>query len=178
MGSDPETDLLGSQIDPASWPSDLHAVADWITEDVAQRLYASRQDLVEAASDEDDRSPAVAAVNAEVLAIIRDLRAIGTTLRSGPRTGTAARVEGLTTRVADRCESAQALIAQSAQLVTRSGRLLAESERLRSDALRLRLNTVPRNVPQRSTVTRTAGGRGSHTGARWRRVPAGTLGAS
>ncbi|CAB4904244.1 unannotated protein [freshwater metagenome] len=156
--------------DPAGWPTDLHAAADWLTEDVVQRLCAMRQDLAETAPLDAQQHEALTAVRARVLSIIDDLRDLGTTLRSGPLAGSAEQIDALTSRVADHCEGARALMAQSMQLTVHHGRLAAESVRLGRDAVALRAAAAPRDAPRRSSTRSTALRRSACTDARWRRT--------
>lgn len=115
--------------------------ADWITEDVAQRLYASRQDIADVVAG----LPVAAADGAEevrdqLLHIIRNLKDLADHLRA--RTG-ADEVPGelaeYATAVARECESARVLIARCSETLTEDQRIRAEGERLARDGRRLQL---------------------------------------
>jgi hypothetical protein len=59
----------------------LQAYADWMTEDVAQRLYAARQDLAEVLTVSLEDATEIDAVRIRLMAIIRSLHETAGVLR-------------------------------------------------------------------------------------------------
>lgn len=100
-------------------PTDLHVtgaphgaeataagLAEWITEDLLQRLYAARQDLAEAA-ERDPRGAARAEESREaLLEVIRRLRETATRLLDEPAGPPSTRAERLAADVARECREA------------------------------------------------------------------------
>lgn len=96
------------------------AYADWMTEDVAQRLYAARQDLADAADRTPDDAVEIAAVRDRLMSIVRGLHEIAGVLRAD-RDGAPPleRVEELAGRVERHCLDAEALMARGLSLIDR-----------------------------------------------------------
>jgi len=98
----------------------FHAFADWMTEDVAQRLYAARQDLADAAAERPADAPEIDAVRDSLMAIVRSLHDTATLLREhDAATMPADRVEALAGRVERDCLDAEAVMARGISLIAR-----------------------------------------------------------
>lgn len=96
------------------------AYADWMTEDVAQRLYAARQDLADAADQAPADAAEISAVRDRLMSIVRGLHEIAGVLRhdrDGPLP--VERVEELAGRVERHCLDAEALMARGLSLIDR-----------------------------------------------------------
>lgn len=99
---------------------ELLALADWMTEEVAQQLYAARQDFADIAHEDDTKRADVDDVNSQLLDVIRSLHEIAGVLRSGAaearRASTAAH---LADEVRATSATAHELIAECLVLVDR-----------------------------------------------------------
>lgn len=115
----------------------FHAFADWLTEDVAQRLYAARQDLADAADDLPGDAGEIAALRDRLMAIVRSLHETAGVLRAhDAATMPADRLEALATRVEEDCGAAETLMARGLTLIARpDGAPVATPLRVR-DAVR------------------------------------------
>ncbi|MDO9410208.1 hypothetical protein [Patulibacter sp.] len=96
------------------------AYADWMTEDVAQRLYAARQDLADAADRAPDDAVEIDAVRDRLMDIVRSLHEIAGVLRGSAGGGLpVARIEELAGRVERHCLDAETLMARGLSLIDR-----------------------------------------------------------
>jgi hypothetical protein len=103
---------------------DLTALADWMTEEVAQQLYAARQDLADIAHEDDTKRAEVDDVNAQLLHVIRSLHEIAGVLREGAADARRARTtEALADEVRATSATAHDLIVECLALVDRGLRL-------------------------------------------------------
>lgn len=109
----PSTDELTRQ---------FHAFADWLTEDVAQRLYAARQDLADAAHDLPTDAIEIDALRERLMAIVRSLHETAGVLRAHDAGSMPAeRLEELAGRVEADCGAAETLMARGLTLIARPG---------------------------------------------------------
>lgn len=94
-------------------------LADWLTEELAQRIYALRQDLAELAETSAADPREIAAVRDGLLAITRRIGEVAALLRSGAcRQAPGGRAAALAREVAGDCEHARTLMARAAELAT------------------------------------------------------------
>lgn len=99
----------------------FRAFADWLTEDVAQRLYAARQDLADAAYDLPGDAAELDALRARLMAIVRSLHETAGVLRAhDAATMPVLRLEALAARVEEDCAAAETLMARGLSLIARS----------------------------------------------------------
>jgi hypothetical protein len=111
MADDPSDDLRTEQ---------FRAVADWMTEDVAQRHYAARQDLADGARDAPLDAAEIDAVRCRLMAIIRSLHETAGVLRDhDAATMPADRLEALAARVERDCREAEVEMQRGLSLVGR-----------------------------------------------------------
>lgn len=97
------------------------AYADWMTEDVAQRLYAARQDLADAAVRRPEDADEIDGVRVRLLQIVRGLHEIAGVLReSDAETLPVARIENLTARVERHCVEAEEQMTRGLALMRRA----------------------------------------------------------
>jgi len=131
-----ETSAAGDDLAPAEF-------ADWITEDVVQRLYASRQDIADVVVAVSGPDAGAELVRDRLLHVIGNLRVLATRLRasSGGST-TTPDIAGVAAAVALECESARMLIAHCSATLSRDLRIRAESERLARDGTRMQRVSV------------------------------------
>ncbi|CAB4942235.1 unannotated protein [freshwater metagenome] len=116
------------------------AFADWITEDIAQRLYASRQDIADAVVSLPAAGPGAEEVREHLLLVIRNLHDMADRLRARPEDHAApGELARCAAAVARECENARLLIARCAESVVEDLRMDAEGERLARDGRRLQL---------------------------------------
>lgn len=114
------------------------AFADWITEDVVQRLYAARQDIADVVTAIPCPDAGAELVRDRLLLVIGNLRGLATRLRASTGGSTAApNVARVAASVAQECESARMLIAQCSATLCGDLRIRVESERLARDGTRL-----------------------------------------
>ena len=100
----------------------FHAFADWLTEDVAQRLYAARQDLADAAYDLPGDADEIGALRDRLMTIVRSLHETACVLRAHDATTMPARrIEELAARVEEDCRAAETLMARGLSLIARPG---------------------------------------------------------
>ncbi|MDO9410854.1 hypothetical protein [Patulibacter sp.] len=120
-----------------------HVFADWITEDVAQRLYASRQDIADAVVGLPAVDVDAEEIRDRLLHVIRNLQDLATRLRARPEAhASPEELARCAAAVASECEEAQALIARCAGSLTEDRRIRAEGERLARDGRRLQRASV------------------------------------
>jgi DNA-directed RNA polymerase subunit F len=102
-------------VPPLTAPAEL---ADWLTEELAQLIYALRQDLAEAAESPACDPDEIARVRDELLGITRRVREIAELLRSErcPELQ-AERAAGLADRITRDCDAARRLMGRAAALI-------------------------------------------------------------
>jgi hypothetical protein len=104
------------------------AVADWLTEELAQELYAARQDLADAAVAVPGCAEEADALRDVLLTIIRRLHDVALVLREHEAGAPVpvGRIEELTQQIARDCWAAEASMAHGREVIER------HAERLRS----------------------------------------------
>lgn len=96
----------------------FHDVADWMTEDVSQRLYAARQDLADAAAERPADAAEIEAVRERLMAIVRTIHVTAAVLRAhDAATMPLERVTELAARVERDCLDAEAVMARGLSLI-------------------------------------------------------------
>lgn len=112
---------------PTSPTSAFVTVADWLTEELAQELYAARQDLADAAIDLPGCADEADGLRDVLLIIIRRLHEVALVLRDhGPGTMPIERIEELTDRIARDCHAAEASMARGRSVLDRHAATLRE----------------------------------------------------
>ncbi|WP_157260948.1 hypothetical protein [Patulibacter minatonensis] len=107
------------------------AVADWLTEELSQELYAARQDLADAAHDVPECADEVSVVRATLLVIIHRLHEVATTLRENPAAEMPVEdLEDLAERIAEDCRAAEDSMSRGRDLMARPARADVPSRRL------------------------------------------------
>ena len=104
--------------DPAQ---EFRAFAEWLTEDVAQRLYAARQDLADAVLDVPADADELEALRDRLMLIVRSLHETADVLcehASGRMP--VERLERLAAQVAEDCATADVLMARGLSLIPRA----------------------------------------------------------
>lgn len=102
-------------------------VADWLTEDLAQELYAARQDLADAAADLPGCADEAGTLRDVLLTIIRRLHEVAVVLREhGAGTMPIERIEELTARISQDCHAAEASMARGRTVLERHAAALRE----------------------------------------------------
>ena len=106
---------------PPNPADEFRLFADWLTEDVAQRLYAARQDLADAALDVPSDAPELEALRDRLMLIVRSLHETAGVLR-GHADGRmpVERLERLAERVESDCATAEVLMARGLSLIPRA----------------------------------------------------------
>jgi hypothetical protein len=102
-------------VPPLTAPTEL---ADWLTEELAQLIYALRQDLAEAAESPVCDPDEIGRVRDELLSICRRVREIAELLRSERCPALQAeRAAGLADRITRDCDAARRLMGRAAALI-------------------------------------------------------------
>jgi hypothetical protein len=106
---------------PDSPAQGFRSFADWLTEDVAQRLYAARQDLADAAIDVPSDAPEIEALRDRLMLIVRSLHETAAVLRRhADGRMPVERLEQLAARVESDCAVAEVLMARGLSLIPRA----------------------------------------------------------
>jgi hypothetical protein len=92
---------------PGEEPDHATGLAEWITEELLQRLYAMRQDLAEAAEGDPDGRARSEELRASLLEMIRRLRSVADLLRQEPAGRPTPTTEMLAAQVRAECREAR-----------------------------------------------------------------------
>jgi hypothetical protein len=108
------------RITDAEFATHFIAVADWLTEELSQELYAARQDLADAAHEVPECAEEVAVVRGTLLVIIHRLHEVANTLRQHPAGEMpVANLEDLADRIAADCRAAEDSMSRGRDLMAR-----------------------------------------------------------